>query len=365
VLISGVTRGAIHFSFSPLQEVARALKVFIEPRPHAEQMAWLRHARRRATPGLKQAAKRFTSLLTPAPEIFPNILPSNEAATFAQELALLSRSRRAFREAMIRRFVGKPLIMRTELTAKVRANALARLASETSAVDSNEVLYRFCRLLEEFFERCLAPEWEHFEAAALRDSRARETLLQRFGITSALRTLTRDLTATGDRRMAALEFGGNESKERRLEFPPGGTLVLTPSYFIWPQATFLILRSDTLDVRIAYPIASPQSVARRVSVWEGAAKRFAALADPTRLQMLELLANRNLSTREFAGMLGLSEGGASRHLSILRAAGFVTSERDSYFVLYRRTALASNVLSHILALDVKLTSAPNTIASEA
>ncbi|HZY96201.1 MAG TPA: metalloregulator ArsR/SmtB family transcription factor [Candidatus Cybelea sp.] len=351
MLVNGITPGSIRFTFSPLQEVTRAIKVFVEPRPHAEQMGWLRYARRHATPGLKRAAKRFTCLLTPTPELFPNVFPSSKAATFAQELALLSKSKRAFREAMVRRFIGRSFLMRAEITVKARAEALACLARETSARNSEEALSKFCDLLKEFFERCLAPHWNHFESAARRDSRARETLLQRFGLTCALRTLTRELTATGNRRTAALEFGERESRGKQLEFAPKGRLVLTPSYFIWPHATFVILRGDTVDVRIAYPLASPVPLAQRAVHWKGAAKRFAALADPTRLHMLELLANRNLSTREFAGMLGLSEGGVSRHLSILRNAELVTCARESYFVLYRRTQLASSLLSSFLTAE--------------
>jgi DNA-binding transcriptional ArsR family regulator len=356
VLVSGITRDAIRFTFSPLQEVVRALKVFVEPRPHAEQMAWLRYARRRSSQRLKSAAKRFTSLLTPAPELFPNILPSSKAATFAAELALLSQSRRAFREATVRRFVGKPFLMRSELTATARAAALARLVNETSTRDANGALGAFCALLEEFYELCLAPQWDHFESAALRDAQARETLLQRFGVASTLRTLTRELTVSGDRKTAAVQFGAKESANRRLQLPVSGTLVLTPSYFIWPRATFLILGGESVDFRIAYPIPSPSSTRRRLEPWDGAAKRFSALADPTRLHMLELLANRNLSTREFAGLLGLSEGGVSRHLSILRDAELVATERDSYFVLYRRTSLASSVLNAVLLEGVSAVS---------
>ena len=66
-------------------------------------------------------------------------------------------------------------------------------------------------------------------------------------------------------------------------------------------------------------------------------KQFAALSDPTRLEMLQLVRRRALSTRELAGFLGISESGASRHLSILRAADLVTTVRDGYFVLYCRS----------------------------
>jgi DNA-binding transcriptional ArsR family regulator len=334
-----------------MQEVLRALKVFVSPRPHAEQMAWLRHARRRATPPLKRASTRFRSLLMPTPELFVNILPSSKAVTFAQELALLGRSRRAFREAMVRRFIGKPLLMRADITARARAEALSRLAAETSAHDAEEALAEFCDLLHEFFERCLASHWDQFEFAARRDSRAREELLRRFGVTSVLRTLTRDLTAKGDRNTAAVEFGGKESKGGQLNFPPDGRLLLTPSYFIWPHSAFVILRRDTVDIRIAYPLAAPSPSARHAMPWEPAAKRFAALGDPTRLRILDLLSNRDLSTRELAGMLGISEGGVSRHLSVLYDTGLVQRQRDSYFVLYRLTALASAMLVRVVASD--------------
>ncbi|MBV9233647.1 MAG: winged helix-turn-helix transcriptional regulator [Candidatus Eremiobacteraeota bacterium] len=267
---------------------------------------------------------------------------------FHQELALLSRGRRAFREAMARRFVGKPFVMRADLTDRSRAEALARLLRETAARDCDEVLAGFCDVLEEFFARCLASQWDFFEAAALRDARARESLLHRFGLTSALRTLTRELTATGDRTRTSLEFGGAASEGKRLDFPPDGTVLLTPSYFIWPHAAFVLMRGETVDFRVAYPIASPARVERRVGHWDASAKRFTALADPTRLRMLELLSYRDLSTREFAGVLGISEAGASRHLSILREAALVSAKRDSYFVLYRRTAIARAIVRAVL-----------------
>lgn len=98
-------------------------------------------------------------------------------------------------------------------------------------------------------------------------------------------------------------------------------------------------------MRIAYPNASPALAGHRIDRRQEAAKRLAALSDATRLHILDLLAVRRLSTREFAGMLGISESGASRHLSILCSAGLVSAERDSYFVLYERTPLATSMLA--------------------
>lgn len=349
MLLAGIRRESLRFTFSPLQEVMRALHVFSDPRHHAEQMGWVRGARRRVTRGMKAEIRRFRLLLHPVPELFPDLLPSQKAPAFALELSLLAQNTARFSAAVIRRMTGKPLVDKAEIAALGRPAALKRLAREAARRTSEDaplleayvasperVLDELCTLLNEFFDRCLAAQWPQIEKRALDDVRSRERLLERFGVAPMLRTLTRHLAVSGDRRRAFIEYGGKERAGVRLDLPREATLALTPSYFIWPHTTLVVLRRTTIDVRIAYPLASPSTIRPRNRLWEQAAGRFGALADPTRLQMLDLLGERSLSTREFAGLLGLSEGGVSRHLSILRDAGLVRSVRDGYFVLYER-----------------------------
>lgn len=312
-------------------------------------MAWVRGARRQLTPALKAGLRRFSFLTQPVPELFVDLLPSARSTGFDRELALLRRSLPAFRNAVVRRMLDKRLLAKGDLAAATRPAVLKRLAFETSqrrpgaalllsdfVANADRVLREFCALLESFFERCLASQWEHFESQARDDAALRKRLLQRFGVSAMLRTLTRELTVEGNRRRASVLYGGKESAGLRLELPTGATIALTPSYFIWPHAAFVVLKRSALEVRIAYPLASPATASIGTRRWEQSAKRFAAISDPTRLQMLDLLGRRDLSTREFAGLLGLSEGAVSKHLSILRNAALVTSVRDGYFVLYRR-----------------------------
>jgi hypothetical protein len=200
--------------------------------------------------------------------------------------------------AVVRRMLGKALFSHAEVVAAARPAALARVVRAASQRDPRyaplfesllespaEVLRDFCALLETFFERCLADRWPEFEARALDDARARERLLERFGVAGMLRTLSREIAAGGDRRTAFLDCPGKTSPGARLALPPGATLSLTPSYFIWPHATLTVLKRERLDVRVAYPLASPSTVRPRTRAWEQAAKRFAALSDPIRLQM--------------------------------------------------------------------------------
>ena len=61
---------------------------------------------------------------------------------------------------------------------------------------------------------------------------------------------------------------------------------------------------------------------------------FAALADPTRRRLLELLAAGEQSAGSLAAEFGISRPGVSRHLRVLREAGLVRSREDGQRRLY-------------------------------
>jgi ArsR family transcriptional regulator, cadmium/lead-responsive transcriptional repressor len=65
------------------------------------------------------------------------------------------------------------------------------------------------------------------------------------------------------------------------------------------------------------------------------AKYFRALGEPTRLRILELLAEEELSVGEIVERLGLPQPKVSNHLACLRWCGFVASRRDHRVVYYR------------------------------
>lgn len=61
---------------------------------------------------------------------------------------------------------------------------------------------------------------------------------------------------------------------------------------------------------------------------------FAALADPTRRRLLELLAAGERSAGELAAEFDISRPGVSRHLRVLREAGLVRTRGDGRRQLY-------------------------------
>jgi DNA-binding transcriptional ArsR family regulator len=62
---------------------------------------------------------------------------------------------------------------------------------------------------------------------------------------------------------------------------------------------------------------------------------FRLLADPTRLRLLLLLDQEELSVAELAAITQLAQPRVSTHLSKLREAGLVSDRRDGVFVYYR------------------------------
>jgi DNA-binding transcriptional ArsR family regulator len=65
------------------------------------------------------------------------------------------------------------------------------------------------------------------------------------------------------------------------------------------------------------------------------ADRFRALAEPSRLQLLQALRGGEAAVGELVARTGLSQANVSKHLGILLAAGFVARRRSGLFVHYR------------------------------
>jgi ArsR family transcriptional regulator len=81
---------------------------------------------------------------------------------------------------------------------------------------------------------------------------------------------------------------------------------------------------------------------------------FAALADRTRLRLLNLMNNREVCVCYFVEILGQSQPKVSRHLAYLRRAGVVTARREGKWMHYgieRPEDLGANAI-----LDATLTS---------
>jgi DNA-binding transcriptional ArsR family regulator len=67
------------------------------------------------------------------------------------------------------------------------------------------------------------------------------------------------------------------------------------------------------------------------------AQRFRALADPTRLGLLQALFDQERTVQELCADTGASQANASKHLALLLEQGLVARRRDGLFTRYRIT----------------------------
>lgn len=76
---------------------------------------------------------------------------------------------------------------------------------------------------------------------------------------------------------------------------------------------------------------------------------FAALADRTRLRLLNLMRNDEVCVCFFADAIGTNNPKISRHLSYLKRASLVAGRRDGKWMHYRIQAPANKFAAKILA----------------
>lgn len=99
---------------------------------------------------------------------------------------------------------------------------------------------------------------------------------------------------------------------------------------------------------------------------ERVAAQFRALAEPSRLQLLNLLFDGERSVGELVAASGLSLANASKHLGVLHQAGWVERRRDGVNVRYQLADARAFGLCELMCDRVRgLAAAESAIAAAA
>ena len=75
----------------------------------------------------------------------------------------------------------------------------------------------------------------------------------------------------------------------------------------------------------------------QAQAFERAADMLRALSHPTRLKIINILGDGELCVKRLEEILEISQPSVSQHLSRLRYAGLIESERKGHLVCYRLT----------------------------
>lgn len=91
---------------------------------------------------------------------------------------------------------------------------------------------------------------------------------------------------------------------------------------------------------------------------------FAALADRTRLRLLNLLRGGEVCVCFFAGTLSTNNPKISRHLSYLKRAGLVTARRDGKWVHYSLRQPENKQAAEVFAATLRMIEGDDEMAAD-
>jgi DNA-binding transcriptional ArsR family regulator len=180
------------------------------------------------------------------------------------------------------------------------------------------------------YEVMLAPQWHEITGTTSTDRLSRAQVLAREGVGGLLAGIPGVIKWDGQ----VLEIGyGLRTHTVHLR---GRGLTLQPSFFCTERPITLI--DPELPPVLVYPAAgTPLAESPEVS------PRLVALLGRTRAECLVALASTR-TTSELAAQVGTSIGTASKHATVLREAGLVTSARHRGAVRHYLTDLGSALL---------------------
>jgi len=317
----GMSAGSVaqvRFAISCLWEVVSSLRVLRDPGGHAVHFPWVR----RVQPELQRKgllgspSSLLWELVPREPRYLPDFLtplPTGLGTTLASELSVLVAQPSTVVRADLSSFGVTP-VLRSLYDDPARG--LAELAAQ----------------IEAYWKIAIAADWPRIQVLLEGDILGRARHWAEHGTAAMLNSL---------HERVRWEDGALSVRQPHCtaeNLADGGGLTLVPSVFVWP-AVLTVSTGET--PQLAYPARG------LATLWGNrpdSAESLAAIVGRNRARLLTEMATP-VSTTELARRTGITAGGVSQHLAVLRAAGLVATHRQGRSVLNARTPAADVLVS--------------------
>jgi DNA-binding transcriptional ArsR family regulator len=360
---------SVAFGCSPAHEALRSLHVLTDVKHHPLHISWTLRTRTRMAFQVKDEIEKFAFWYADRPLVFREIWPQAGVGSWPEELSALREAPiEQFAEQLIHgalmhdrpgprvpldKFLQSPDLQQQAL-AQIQARHPASLPVMHELIaDPDDCRERFAKFLSSYWQACIAPDWPDLEAHLRDDIARRGRAMSRRGLLRMLEELSPHVRVDQRTDDVVIRPPGRRKAAEQIDLTltDHDQILLLPSHFVWPELT-AVAQKDLQDGReqqtvlIVYALAEMQREGRAPVPPQELLKLLRSAGDPTRLQVLQLLAQQPRSTRELAGLIGLTEAAISKHLKLLQEAGWVTPERHSYYVYYRLVRESLTDLSH-------------------
>jgi DNA-binding transcriptional ArsR family regulator len=343
--IAGLRPESVAVVPSPLAELGMALHALSEPGHHPGLQGWVTGVTGRLDSHLADRMceadflwrTTFSDLFMPFAGVAGRTtLPG---ATLAEDLDLLDKlTDEQFVDAALEFTCALPYCSHTpnalsDTEVQQRALELAASRGPRQVRFSERLLSDppwIRAWLRQFVEDCgeafFAETWSRLRHQLAADARHKTELLRRKGLAEALAAVSPALSL--DERAERITV--DKLAGGRTATGEGG-LLLVPTSLGRPHLS--VLHRYGWQPVLHYPVGSPE-LAAPPSV-EQLALRMTALSHPVRMRMCRHLARSAYTTSELAQVHGMSAPEISRHLSVLKKAGLITTRRRGRYVLHQ------------------------------
>ncbi|MFI6878713.1 DUF5937 family protein [Streptomyces sp. NPDC050400] len=343
--ITGLPPERIRVVPSPLAELGMALHALSEPAHHPGLQGWTTSVSTRLDACLADRLceadflwrTTFSDVFTPSAGMPGRRTPPG--ATLAEELDLLDKlSDEQFVDAALEftcqsTYAGRTVNRLDDPRARERALDLAatrgvqQVRFTKRLLDDPPAIRAWLReLLRECEEAFFADVWARVQHQLAADARHKTELMRRKGLREALASVSASV--------ALDEAGRTVTVDKLTEGHTAtgdGALTLVPTSLGWPH--LWVLHREGWQPSIMYPVSSP-GLAAPPSV-EELTLRMSALAHPVRMRLCRHLARGAYTTSELSDAHGMSAPEISRHLSVLKKAGLITTRRHGRYVQHQ------------------------------
>lgn len=313
---------AVRFGVSPGHELAHAVRVLQRPEQHPLQWGWLRAARAavpRDSFALLTAVIGDDGYLPDFLTAPPRWDMTPDAELTALRTTPLDPMRVDFGK-MVRRSTGS------------RQRALREMQEQPARART-----MIADAWQDVWDAALAPVWPQLERLLRADIAARSRTIATSGIAEMAGRLHPNVSwGAGAVRVRLRKH--SEQVDCR-----GSGLVLVPS--VMSSWGCMVLTEPPAQPTLFYPARGVTAGWARDAA--ETAEALGALFGPTRAGIL-FGAGTARTTSQVARDAGIAVSTASHHLTVLRAAGLISSERDGARMLHLRTPLGEAVVGAVL-----------------
>ncbi|MFD9427144.1 MULTISPECIES: DUF5937 family protein [unclassified Streptomyces] len=347
--IAGLPPERIVFETSPLAELGLALHALSEPGHHPGLHGWATATAAGLEPDLADRMleaeflwrNTFSDIFMPFAGVHGG--DGRTGASLAEDLDILDRlDDERFVSAALEFTcaglygIGAPSPL---ASAAMRARALELAAArgpqqveftKRLLTDPATVRSWIRRLFEDCDQAFFSDTWRRVRVQLVADARYKTELLRRKGLGEALGAVSAALSLNEDASRISIDKL-TEGRTNAADPAVGPGLTLIPSTFGWPH--LMVLHAPGWRPVIHYPVHLPE-LPSPASV-ELLQLRMEALAHPMRMRLCRNLARSPYTTGELADSHGITPPEVSRHLSLLKKAGLVTTRRRGRYVLHQ------------------------------